>query len=269
MHGFRHFPRKLLALFAALLLLPAGGALASQTYMDTAGDAPSGAPDITQVTISHKIAGDITFQVAFANRSILAGEDLVVTLIDKDQDNSTGAGGDDYSFFVSGFAPTAAFLVPAGSDNPSAIGTVLWASQAMTVVFNKAQIGYPTAFDFSLASGTLRMQVPEFVPHSGELTYSLVTEVAAIQLPKVVTTVKAGKVFSIKGTTVKLTTDEVFTPDTLTAKATAGGKALKPLGGGLSWKVPKAAKGKKLVVKVTAGYQGITKTQSFIYRIVK
>jgi hypothetical protein len=85
-HG--HFPRKLLALVALLLLVPSGTALGSQTYADSPGDAPGGAPDITSVAISHKLAGDVTFKVAFANRS--TGDDLVIVGIDSDQNRGLG-----------------------------------------------------------------------------------------------------------------------------------------------------------------------------------
>ena len=99
------------------------------------------------------------------------------------------------------------------------------------------------------------------------LNYSLAVEISKIQLAKTVTTVKAGKVFSVRGATIKLTTDEVFKPETLTAKAKIGTKSLKPLAGGLSWKVPKAAKGKKLTVTMAASYQGMAKTQKLVLRI--
>lgn len=109
----------------------------------------------------------------------------------------------------------------------------------------------------------------EMVPHLGQpwFTYSLATQIAEIQLPKTVSTVKAGSVFSVRNAAVRLSTDELFKPDTLTAKATIAGKALKPRVGGLAWKIPKAAKGKRLVVTMKATFQGMQATQTMTLRI--
>lgn len=270
----RHFPRTLVALAAALLFVPAGGALASQAYQEQVGDAPGGAPDMSAISVAHKVAGETSFQVTFANRTQLAGEDMLAIAIDSDQNPATGMEGvgADYLITVDGKIPEFA-LIGAYNSKFSWMVPTTWANGAVTIVADRAQIGDPTkGFNFVLLShtgGEMTTANTEIAPHSGMWTYSLVTEVAAIQLPKVVSTVKAGSVFSVKGTTVKLSTDEVFSPDSLTAKATVGGKALKPLAGGLSWKVPKTAKGKKLVVTVTAAYKGLAKVQSFTMKVVK
>lgn len=270
MNASIRFPRKLLALVAVVLLVPSGGALASQVFADSAGDAPGGAPDITQVSVSHKLAGEITFAIAFANRGMIAGQDLVIVSLDSDQNPTTGDYGEDYFVGVSGVMPSVALLYR--GESLVAMLPVNWANSTMTVVLNKSQIGSTKGLDFMLVShtgGDMSLQNTEFVPHYGMSSYSLAVEIAQVQLPKVVTTVKAGKLFSVGGATIKLTTDEVFTPESLTAKATVAGKALKPVAGGLAWKVPKAAKGKKLVVKLTASYQGMQSTQTFTMRVIK
>jgi hypothetical protein len=272
-------PRKLLVLVAALVFAAPGSASAAQVYPDSPGDAPGGAPDLVSVTVSHKLAGLITFQVQYANRGILAGEDLLVAAIDSDQNKSTGDSydGTDYEIEVQGGHPTMAYIFRWDQNTTNVGVPVLWSNQTLTFSMPKALIGSPTtAFDFYLMShtgGQMTFDNVEFLPHMafvGEtLTYSLATEIAQIQLPKATTTVKAGRVFSVAGSTVKLTTDEVFAPDTLSAKATVGGKLVKPRPNGLSWKVPKNAKGKKLVVTMTATYQGMTTTQKVVVRVVK
>lgn len=284
MNAFAHIPRKLLALVAVVLLVPSGGALASQVFADSAGDAPGGAPDITQATVSHKLAGDVTFSVAFANRATLSGEDFVVLSLDSDQNRSTGEQGEDYWLGVSGDSPTMAelyadirlIILPQGTIDwmylPLGTVPVSWSNQTMTVTFNKGQVDATKGLDFMLLShtgGNMSLANTEFVPHNGMSSYALDVSIGEIQLPTVVTKVKAGKVFSVRGATVKLSTDEVFTPESLTAKAKIAGKTLKPLAGGLSWKVPKAAKGKKLVVTLAASYQGMQSTQTFTIKVVK
>jgi hypothetical protein len=228
-HG--HFPRKLLALVALLLLVPSGTALGSQTYADSPGDAPGGAPDITSVAISHKLAGDVTFKVAFANRSTVAGDDLVIVGIDSDQNRGTGySDGIDWEIYVPGDTPTLGWIYRWDAEDTSGVASVSWLNQAMTLTVNKAQVGNPTtAFNFGLIShtgGAMSLANVELFPHLGMplLAYSLATEIARVQLPKAVSTVKAGKVFSIRGAKVELTTDEVFSPDTLTARRRSAAK---------------------------------------------
>src|SRR5690242_12364348 len=81
MESFRHISRKLLVLTAAVVLLPSGGALASRSYPEQVGDAPGGAPDIASLSVSHKLAGDVSFAVTFANRTTLAGEDVFALVL--------------------------------------------------------------------------------------------------------------------------------------------------------------------------------------------
>lgn len=279
-----HFPRKLLALFGAMLLLPSGGALAAQVYPEQVGDAPGGAPDIASLSVSHKLAGEVRFDLSFANRATLTGEDFVALSLDSDQDQTTGDSGEDFWIGVSGGSPSVGklfanfrlIILPAGTVTwmplPLVDLPVTWSNGTMSLSFNKEDVGATKGLDFYLASHTgadMTRANTELVPHTGLWSYSLESVIETIQLANPALKVKAGKVFSVRGATVKLNTEEVFTPETLTAKATIAGKALKPLGGGLSWKVPKAAKGKKLVVTLDASYRGMQKTQVFTIKILK
>lgn len=264
---------------SVLVFVPAGTAVAAQIYDDSAGDAPGGAPDITAVGVSHTFAGQVIFGVAFANRAILSGEDLIVLGIDSDQNKSTGytgagrSDGIDWELFVMGDEPTVGLLSRWDHDLPDAVVPIEWSNQTMLMVIDRRLIGNPTsAFDFGLVShtgGGMNIRNTEMVPHLGQpwFTYSLATQIAEIQLPKTVSTVKAGSVFSVRNAAVRLSTDELFKPDTLTAKATIAGKALKPRVGGLAWKIPKAAKGKRLVVTMKATFQGMQATQTMTLRI--
>jgi hypothetical protein len=263
---------------AVLVFVPAGAAL--EVYDESAGDAPGGAPDITAVGVRHTFAGQVIFGVAFANRSILSGEDLIVLGIDSDQNKSTGytgagrSDGIDWELFVGGDEPTVGLISRWDHDLPDAVVPIEWSDQTMLVVIDKRLVGNPTsAFDFGLVShtgGAMKFQNTELVPHLGQpwFTYSLATEIVGIWLPpKTVLAMKAGSVFSVRNATVRLSTDELFKPDTLTAKATIAGKALKPRVGGLAWKIPKAAKGKRLVVTMRATFQGMQATQTTTLRI--
>ena len=269
----KRFPRKLVVLAALLVFVPSGAALASQTWTDAAGDAPAGAPDMTAVALSHTYAGKITFGVTFANRSTLSGDDAVVFVIDSDRNAATGESGIDYLVFVAGEMPNTALVMSATApDTIAGVAPVMW-SKGMKITLAKAVIGSPkAAFDFGVMStGAISLDDPptEYVPHADAdlLTYSLAVSISKIQLKKPVTSVKAGTVFTIRGATVKLSTGEVFRPTALKGKAVIAGKVLKPLTGGNAWKVPKAAKGKKLVVTMNATLGRMKTTQSLTLRI--
>ncbi|HEX6663903.1 MAG TPA: hypothetical protein VF025_09530, partial [Gaiellaceae bacterium] len=197
MRVLTRIPRTLLLLVALLLFVPSGTAVASQTYADTVGDAPAGAPDMTGATVSHTFAGKITFNVAFANRATLAGDDLVMVMIDRDQNGSTGVGGIDYAVGVTGVLPNLGLLLNMGTGGTAGVVPVTWSNNAMSFTVDKSQIGIPTTgIDFVFAStGAMSADdsPTEYVPHSGLLTYPLAVSISQIQLTTSATTVKAGK----------------------------------------------------------------------------
>ena len=66
---------------------------------------------------------------------------------------------------------------------------------------------------------------------------------------------KAGKTFTVPAPQVKLTTGDIVAADSITVTLTYKGQALKPRRQ-WAWKIPKTYKGKHLVLKVAATYQG-------------
>jgi hypothetical protein len=228
------------------------------------------------VAISHKLAGDVTFKVAFANRSTVAGDDLVIVGIDSDQNRGTGySDGIDWEIYVPGDTPTLGWIYRWDAEDTSGVASVSWLNQAMTLTVNKAQVGNPTtAFNFGLIShtgGAMSLANVELFPHLGMplLAYSLATEIARVQLPKAVSTVKAREGLLDPWREGRADDRRGVLTRHADRKATVGGKALKAQPGGLAWKMPKTAKGKKLVVTMTAAYQGMTTTQKLVLRVVK
>lgn len=281
----RHLPRTLLTLLAAFVLfVPA--ATAGQSYPDSAGDAPPGVPDMTGVTVSNTTDGKITFDIAFANRRKIEAGDWISVFIDSDRNKATsssevrgdlwGYTGIDYEICAWDHYPHEATIF---SDSGMDEGIVKWTNGSMQFTVDADQIGAPTAaFDFGLLSTGSWDSTPayEWLPHDAQTaTYSLAAGgVAEIRLPTTVTTVKAGKIFSVRAAALKLPTNELVTPDTLSSKATIAGKALKPRPGGNAWRVPKKLSGKttvgkRLVVTIQAVYRDTRASQKLTLRIVK
>ena len=86
------------AVLTTLALLLARGAAADQSYTDPAGDATSGAPDITTVAVANDGAGKITIDVAFA--ALPGSGSFFGVSMDTDNNLNTGDYGADYSFFL-------------------------------------------------------------------------------------------------------------------------------------------------------------------------
>ena len=256
--------QRLLVLLVALAVVPAA-AVASQTYPDEAGDAPAGVADITGVQVSHTQAGAVTFRIRFANRTTLVGEDTVAVLIDGHAGSPDG--NVEYGIMMLGDVPLA---VVANLATEQALAAVpIDTSDGLAVTVQKAMIGNPSAeLQFGVMSTGAEMTeaTTELVPHSGFYRYSVAVTVTAVKV-SARKPPKAGAVFALAPVTVVLNTDETVKPERVVAKARIKGRVLKALPNGTSWKIPKTARGQKLVVTVTASVQGSVKTQTLTLRV--
>src|SRR5262249_13083809 len=87
---------------AALALVAAGSIGAAASFTDATGDSGA-APDVTAVSVTNDVAGDITFKVTVANQSALAADGAVQLVIDSDDNEKTGdSDGFDYFFELDG-----------------------------------------------------------------------------------------------------------------------------------------------------------------------
>jgi hypothetical protein len=69
---------------------------------------------------------------------------------------------------------------------------------------------------------------------------------------------RAGAVFRVASTQLRTDEGETVTPDRITCTATVAGKRLK--GTSCRWKLARTAAKKKLVVRITATYKGVSET---------
>jgi len=247
-----------LGAMVALLLFGASGAAAASTFTDPQGDAVAGAADITQVVVSNDLDGNVTFAVTLADRTTLTPDDLLLVLLNTDKNTSTGVSGVD---FVIGVGSGGAVVLRASGTTfaPAPQTTLTLADNNKTIKINRSELG-DTAGLVGLVVTTLDSNEGA-EDSAGPISYDL-------ELKPVLDTLAAkfapakpkhGKVFRLATTNLRLDDGTVVKADSITCVAKLNGKRLA---GRCSWRIPANAKGKQLVVTLTAHYQGASATFS-------
>jgi hypothetical protein len=129
-----------------------------------------------------------------------------------------------------------------------------------TVTVNRSELGATTGFLFFMftdVGDTAGDDVPD-----GDAVYSYALKLTPV-LESILATFapkapKAGAVFRVVSAELRTDEGEAVTPDRTTCTATLGGKRLK--GTSCRWKLARAAAKKKLVVRITATYKGVSET---------
>jgi hypothetical protein len=268
------------ATLGAVMLVLAGSAGGMGKYTDPTGDSGS-APDITGVTVaSDQASGQIVFHVDIA--SLPRGADVRTWLyIDSDANPVTGdvsMDGSDYGFVVDQSDNSYGFGHWYGSDwenAPYSTVRVISSPSGVTISVNRSELGNTSEFNFWAESETGDGSAGKWdgAPDEGQWNYSLeasgphVTGVTVATAP--ISGPRAGQRFAVTKVALQLPPtgglQKSPPPDSYTCTATLAGRQLAGSGqGGCAWKVPKKkVRGKRLVVKLTAQYQGVTKTIQF------
>lgn len=246
------------AIFAALVLGP-GGAGAATTFTDPGGDAVGGAADMTQVVVSNDFDGNITIAMTIPNRTTFTTDDTLVIVFDTDKNASTGTSGIDYAI-VAGAGGVALLRGDGTTFVATAQTTLRAADNNKTVTVNRSELGGTTGFIFGASTFLDSSETAvDDAPDSGAWIYDLdlkpVLDTLAARFAPAKP--KAGKVFRLAGTTLRLEDGTTVKADSITCVAKLNGKRLA---GRCSWRMPKNAKGKRLVVTLTAHYKGATTT---------
>ncbi|HEY8627921.1 MAG TPA: hypothetical protein VIL56_06370 [Gaiellaceae bacterium] len=276
--------RGLLAVAAALVLLvAAGSAGATGTYLDAGGDSGS-APDITQVSVASDATGTLVFRISA--KLTQGAEVTTLLLLDTDLNPATGAPGTldaDYVFEISELDNTYDFGRWNGSDwddsIPYATVQVSTGPAGATITMNRSELGDASGFNFwaRTIDGSYGPGKYDDAPDDGAWNYMLAAGGPDIQ-SVLVTTVpaagpKVGKQFTLTPVGLRLppngaTISILPIPDSYTCRAVLRGVALQGTGtGGCTWRIPKKARGRSLAVTLTASYQGATKPARFVYRV--
>jgi hypothetical protein len=257
-------------LFGAMLALPLVGASnagAAQTFTDPAGDAAGGGADITQVDVSNDATGKITLAFTIPNRTTFSSTDTLAIVFDTDRNASTGSSGVDYGIVVT--ASGARVVHWNGTTFvPSAQTTLTTANNGMTISVNRSELGNTTGFNF-LAETLVGSTASDVAPDTSSWSYDLGLKPVLNTLAASFSPAKprAGHVFRLAQTQLRLEDGTVVKADSITCIATLNGKRLA---GRCAWHIPRNARGRRLVVVLTAHYQGATATFTpWRFRVVK
>jgi hypothetical protein len=247
-------------LVACAIGVAGAGAANNTVFTDPQGDSgPANAADITALGVSNDYDGNITLVITYANRTTLSGDDFVTILFDTDRNPATGRNGIDFAI---GLTPSAAFLArgTAAGFEATPQSTLQMSADRRTVTVNRSELGTTTGFVFFLftdAGDAPGDDVPDgnaVYSYNLKLTPVLET-IVAVFAPKAP---KAGAVFRVASTQLRLDEGETVRPERITCTATLAGKRLK--GTACRWKLSRTAAQKKLVVRITATYKGVSET---------
>jgi hypothetical protein len=265
---------KLAVLAAAALTVVAVAGAAPTSYLDPTGDNGASA-DIGGVSVDLAADGYLHVKATIANMPALLTPGDVILALDTDRSGSTGllAGG-DYVVLVDMSDLSGAFLKWSGTEYaaaPAQQGDLryLIGGGGIEFLIRPAALGGATAFNFVLGAGTGAgdgAQV-DVAPDNGTWFFE-VQQPAPAPAPAVATSAKAtyaptapraGRAFRVTGASVRLDNGASAVAASFRCRATLAGKALRGTGvGGCTFAVPRTAKGKRLVVTVSATYAGRT-----------
>lgn len=257
-------------LAAALAATPAQARVFDHNPIEVAdpGGDSTGAPDITRVTVANDLAGNILFVVQVGNRTGFAANDGVAIFIDTDRSVQTGiaVSGVDYAIGFDGGVPAVGLARWSGTTFEDAPSTTLRGSWApgYAAVVNRSELGNTTAFDFQVVSLLLEGEDIDVAPDTDFQSYTLSPPHIETIAPRFSTAApRAGTTFRLRRVQLKFETEETAPAATFTCRATLAGNRIRGTGtGGCAFKLAKTAKGKRLVITVTATPTG-GKAQTF------
>jgi hypothetical protein len=250
------------------------------TFADAARDAAAHAPELTTVVVSNDDAGTIRFRINVANQPRLGRDAALELFLDTDQNAATGdplSLGADYRFVLDGASQSFEFARWNGTAfDPSAPSTTAavryWSGASISI--NRSELGDTSALAFWVR-GTGPDHAADAAPNQGTWAYQL--QVGSANPPDI-------EVFYFRvlpaapraGSTLQLRIDSIelvgipgaAQADSWSCAATLSGKRLRGTGsGGCTFRLPKFARRKKLVVTMTVSYMGEVVTGTATYRV--
>jgi hypothetical protein len=269
------------ALLLACVVVSAGSASNSASFVDASGDSGS-APDITNWSVSNDNQGLVEFRLEIANRSLaLDPNDFFQLFIDADGAASTGPDGFETGIEADADGGSGLFRFDNGeftrTDAPSLESLFAWnlTSAAWNMIISisfrdlaSQQLRFFAYSDSAPADDAFWDEAPD----SSALNYTITIPLLRDKFdpPK---PAKAGKAF---GVSMSVVTSDSVAPRTVCA-AKIGRKRVRgnpgwsstqtPIGyrGLLScaFKVPRSAKGKRIAGTIVATKGGVTVRQAF------
>ena len=256
-------------------------AAAPTTYADSARDAARGAPEVTTVVVSNDDAGMVRFRINVANQERLAHDSTLELFLDTDRNPGTGdplAFGADYRFLLDGPSQTFDFAVWDGTrfDSGASSGTAhVWYWSGVSITINRAELGGTSALAFWVRSGGPNRTL-DSAPDQGTWAYDLGVggtnprDISSFAFRVSPAVPRAGTTWRLQVDAIRLAeTPGTVRPDRWSCAATLAGKRLRGSGpGGCTFRLPRGARGKRLVVAMTVVHMGdvVTGTASFRVR---
>lgn len=253
-----------LAALACAALVGAQPSLAGQIYADSVRENPA-AFDISRVFVDNGDDGSISVIVMFQSLSNLPVDTDLVLLLDTDQNYATGdINGAEYVVWEYGEDNTYEFLRwnGTGYDDAGELTVRNLPILGVSIGLDRNQIGGVSAFDFAVATvrGPNDALILDVAPDTGTWRYQLMFTPVITSVVKQFRPVEpsAGHTFTATAR-VTLASGETVAATGVRCTAQLAGKPLRGTGaGGCSFRIPKDAKGKRLVITLTVSYNDAT-----------
>jgi hypothetical protein len=250
------------------------------TFVDPSRDAAPGAPELTTVVVSNDDAGTIRFRINVANQRELAASSTLELYLDTDRNPGSGdplALGADYRVVLDGASRSFAFgrWDGTGYDVTAPSESVrVWYWSGASISINRSDLGGTSELSFWVR-GSGRAQSADAAPNHGTWSYALEAgstnprdiDVFFFRVRPAVP--RSGDTWALRVETLRLVGSRASVrPDGWSCAATLGGRALRGRGTrGCTFRLPRSARGKRLVVTVTIAYMGEVVSGIVRYRV--
>jgi hypothetical protein len=269
------------AVGAVILLFTAVGAGAAGRYTEPTGDSTS-APDIKGASVTSNAAGQLVFSIDIVNLPSPANVQTFL-FIDSDAKASTGdtdLRGAEYFFAVDESDNSYGFGHWNGSswdDVPGATVTVTAGAGGVRISVNQSELAGTAEFNFWVGTRNGADNARDKAPDFGAWNYSVAAGgphiVGILTQTKPTAGPRSGKSFSIEPIALRLPPDGTGVsilprPESYRCRATLAGKRVAGNGKGkCAWKLPKNARGKRLIVNLSVSYGGASSTARYAYKV--
>ena len=234
---------------------------------DVAGDSGA-APDITGVTVANDLSGNVLFVVQVGNREGFVAKDRRADPLghrSQLRNRRLGCGSRLLHRHRSSRAFDRAAEVEWRCFRGSHDDHDAWRlGGGYAALINRTELGNTTAFDFQVVTQLDEGDGFDRAPETAFGTYSVAPPHVASIVPRFSTKApRASATFRLQSVALTFESEEKGVAASFSCRATLAGKRVKGTGpGGCTFKLPKTAKGKQLVVTVTATPAG-GKAQTF------
>lgn len=250
------------------------------TFTDPSRDAAAGAPELTTVVVSNDDAGTIRFRVNVDNQRRLGRDASIELYVDSDQNPTTGdplSLGADYRVVVDGASQSFEFGRWDGARfDPTTPGDTVrvWYWSGPSISVNRSELGGTGALSFWVRAAGPE-QASDAAPDRGTWAYQLQAgganppDIEVFYFRSRPAVPRAGAAWELRVDSIRLVGAAArIRPDGWTCSATLTGKRLRGTGPtGCRFRLPKSARGKKLVAELRIVYMGEVVTGTVTYRV--